>query len=467
METMLISGNTDPGRRRKENQDAYIFRQLWSADKALLAVVDGVGGYAGGEKAAAIARDCIEQYMQIPRGDTLTMLREAVVFANNRIVEERKEDQYFSEMCCVLTAVVADTTTQSVYFAHVGDTRLYRYRNGDLQKITRDHSFVGIKEDAGEISELEAMSHPHRNQILREVGSAPHRLDDEDFMDYGREDLLPGDLWLLCSDGLTDMVTLQQMTTLLSASLSLDHKVSNLIALANEMGGADNITVVLLQCPAAAVPKKVPEAPVFNKEEPAEQSTTNAKGRKQLEKSRMLWIVLLVLLIAAAGWYLSPSNRGIGMLPGPSKHDSITNNKTDSNSEEGGIAPSFRRGGARIPGPGAEKKTDTLRLSATQNFEDLKHYADSTGSTLVLVPAKNKHTRFAAVEITSRSAKPGDTLLMKNLRINNFETGILMRVPVLLKTENLVFDNTRYPFSYGFKPDSSHRSVLFINSAKQ
>jgi hypothetical protein len=289
-------------------------------------------------------------------------------------------------------------------------------------------------------------------------------------MDYGREDLLPGDLWLLCSDGLTDMITVQQMTTLLSASLSLDHKVSNLIALANEMGGTDNITVVLLQCPAAAVPKKIPETPVFNKEEPAVQSTTNAKERKLLEKSRMLWIVLLVLLIAAAGWYLSPSNRGIGMLPGPSKHDSITNNITDSLTEDG-LSPSSRRGARgevrSVPGPAAEKKTDTLRLSATKNFEDLKHYADSTGHTLVLVPAKKNNTRFAAVEITGRSAKPGDTLLLRNLRIKDFETGIQMRVPVLLKTENLVFDNTRYPFSYGFKPDSSHRSVLFINSAKQ
>ena len=93
MNNLPIYGSTHPGMRRKENQDAYIARPLWSAGKALLAVVDGVGGYTGGEKAAAIARDCIEQYMQIPRGDILTMLREAVVFANNRIVEERKLDQ--------------------------------------------------------------------------------------------------------------------------------------------------------------------------------------------------------------------------------------------------------------------------------------------------------------------------------------------------------------------------------------
>lgn len=474
METMLISGNTDPGKKRKENQDAFIFRPLWSADKVLLAVVDGVGGYAGGERAAAIARDAIEQYMQIPRGDTLTMLREAVVFANNRIVAERKEDQYFSEMCCVLTAAVADTTTQRVYFAHVGDTRLYRYRNGNLQKMTRDHSFVGIKEDAGEISELEAMAHPHRNQILREVGSALHRLDDEDFMDYGREDFLPGDLWLLCSDGLTDMVTLQQMATLLSTGLSLDHKVSNLIALANEMGGADNITVVLLQYPAAAAKKKSTPGeslaePVLVKEEPAAIPATSTKEAKQPERSRILWLVLLVLLIAAAGWYLSPGGKAIGMLPGPSKHDSITDNITDSLTVAGSLSPSSRRGTRGevrvIPGP--EKRVDTLRISTTQNYEDLKHYADSTGSSLVLVPAKSNHTKFAAVVITGRSAKPGDTLLMRNLRIKDFETGVQVRVPIQLKTENLVFDNTRYPFSYGVKPDSSHRSVLFINSAKQ
>src|SRR5688572_22320386 len=143
MKRMLISGNTHAGRRRKENQDACIHQRLWSSDKALLAVIDGVGGYAGGEKAAAIAKESIEQYMQIPRGDTLTMLREAVIFANNRIVEERKLDQLTSEMCCVLTAVVADAASKYFYYVHVGDTRLYRYRDGGLQKISRDHSIVG------------------------------------------------------------------------------------------------------------------------------------------------------------------------------------------------------------------------------------------------------------------------------------------------------------------------------------
>ena len=91
MESILFSGHTHAGMRRSANQDASITRRLRAADKMLAAVIDGVGGYAGGERAAAIAKDCIEQYMQTPSGDTLTMLREAVVFANNQVATERKK----------------------------------------------------------------------------------------------------------------------------------------------------------------------------------------------------------------------------------------------------------------------------------------------------------------------------------------------------------------------------------------
>jgi PPM family protein phosphatase len=466
METMLISGNTHPGKRRKENQDTYTCRQLWSPDKALLAVVDGVGGYAGGEKAARIARECIEQYMQLPKGDTLTMLREAVIFANNRIVEERKIDHHFSEMCCVLTAAVADVTAGTLWFVHVGDTRLYRYRNGSLQKLTKDHSFVGIKEDAGEMSELEAMSHPQRNQILREVGSAMHRLDDEDFMDYGREDFLPGDLLLLCSDGLTDMITSQQMTTLLSTGQSLTAKVKNMIALANEMGGHDNITVVLLQNDLPVPEKEVAaEPPVFTGTPQAEPPKPGSKPDAQKglpEKHKLLWVALLVLLIAGAGWYFSPKKDPSFPMPvntvQPVLKDSV-------------LADSIQIGSMRPLHPAAPRPvtetTDTLRLSATRNLEDIQHYADSTGKNLLLMPAKNTHKAFAAIEITRRSAQPGDTVTIRNLRLKDFETGIKVRVPVLLKPENVIFDNIRLPFTYTYKPDSAHPSVLFINPVKQ
>jgi serine/threonine protein phosphatase PrpC len=463
MKRMLISGNTHAGRRRKENQDACIHQRLWSSDKALLAVIDGVGGYAGGEKAAAIAKESIEQYMQIPRGDTLTMLREAVIFANNRIVEERKLDQLTSEMCCVLTAVVADAASKYFYYVHVGDTRLYRYRDG-LQKITRDHSIVGIKEDAGEMTELEAMAHPHRNQILREVGSAPHRLDDEDFMDYGREDFLPGDLLLLCSDGLTDMITQAQMSGVLTTGQSMTNKVKNLIALANEMGGHDNITVVLAkQLVTDSQAQTPPVIPVADEKSAAVNPPVVVSKEPKPEKNNLLVAMLAIILVVAIGWLLLPENNTPVTLPDSVIH---VNTKDSIPIDTSLVANSARTVRAAIPGPIAESLVDTLRISATQNLADLVKYSDSTGRMIVLIPAKKVYQRLAAVEITKRSAKPGDTLLIKNLRLVGFDTGINVRIPVLLKTENLVFENIRYPFSYRFREANRQNTALFTNTVQ-
>lgn len=483
MKNILINGNTDPGKRRKENQDAWIARQLWSADNALLVVIDGVGGYMGGEKAAAIAKESIEQYMQHPKGDTLTMLREAVIYANNRIVEERKNDQLLSEMCCVLTAVVADEASQSVYYVHVGDTRLYRFRAGNLQKLTRDHSFVGIREDAGEMTEMEAMSHPHRNQILREVGSSTHRLDDEDFIDYGREELLPGDHLLLCSDGLTDMITSRQVTTILSTRQPLGHKVNSLIALANEMGGNDNITVVLFKlkpAPAkkqltvsAPVPKRatvtlheipgiteVIEVSATVNDTPASAATEQPRQETPNKKRPGTWVkvyitALSLLLIAIIGWYFTPPRNIEVMPPATLPIDSIR------------TGTSVRVNHTAVPGPVVIESIDTLRINSTRSWSSIQHHLDSTGKALVLMPAKKTNTRFAAIEISDRSAKPGDTLVVKNIRFQSFETAIRVLVPVVIKTDNLSFENIKYPFQHLVKADSSHSSQLIMNNVKR
>ena len=467
MESILISGNTHPGLRRKENQDACITRQLRSEDKALAAVIDGVGGYAGGERAAAIAKDCIEQYMQLPSGDTLTMLREAVIFANNQIAEERKKDQRLSEMCCVLTALVADTLAQRIYFVHVGDTRLYRYRDGKLQKLTRDHSFVGIREDAGDISEKEAMVHPHRNQILREVGSALHRLDDNDFMDYGCDALVPGDMLLLCSDGLTDMITSQQLTGVLSINQPLINKTDRLIELANESGGHDNITVVLLQYPiATSTVKNTAGMTVVSKNAESFSRQTNIKKNRQWGQTTLISALLLLILVAGAGWYFT-TPKNVNVLVPAANHFIFSQPADSIQPDSSHIKSMGRASHPAIQGPVELEETDTLRIASTQNFADLKRYADSAGKTLVLVPKKYNSNHFAAVAITVRSAKPGDTLLVRNLRLTGFETGIDIHLPILLKAENLVFENTTHPFRFLFKPGEKQASILFMNTVKQ
>ena len=309
MTSLRIAGQTDVGQHRQDNQDTFISTPLWSAHEALLVVIDGVGGYAGGAQAAAIAKVAIAHYMATPNGDTLTMLREAVVHANNQIVRHKQDDPTLARMCCVLTAAVANTASNKLLYVHVGDTRLYRLRGQDLQKLTRDHSLVGIREDANQLTEREAMHHPRRNEILRDVGSAAHRVDDPDFLESGETDLLPGDGLLLCSDGLTDMLTRAQITDVLAQPLSVTDQVAELIRLANEQGGHDNITVVLAQYPAQSNEISTPEPPAPSPNlitQPMPVQTPTAKpvaepapARNWLSAAVML---LLVVLLAGILW---------------------------------------------------------------------------------------------------------------------------------------------------------------------
>ncbi len=318
MTALRIAGQTDVGRHRQDNQDTFVTLPLWSADEALLLVIDGVGGYAGGAQAASLAKEAIVQYMATPTGDTLTMLREAVVHANNQIVRQRQQDPNLARMCCVLTVAVADAQADRLLYAHVGDTRLYRFRNGQLTKLTHDHSLVGVREDANQLTEREAMHHPRRNEILRDVGSMPHRVDDPDFLESGETDFLPGDALLLCSDGLTDMLTRAQLTDVLTQPMSVEEQVAELIRQANEQGGQDNITVVLAHYPApitSPVTADPPALPTVDAEsmpvpEPVSATSVGATSVGALNQQpapARKWVLdmvllLLILLLAGVLW---------------------------------------------------------------------------------------------------------------------------------------------------------------------
>ena len=131
------------------------------------------------------------------------------------------------------------------------------------------------------------------------------------------------------------------------------------------------------------------------------------------------------------------------------------------------IKPGGRASHPAVQGPPEAEKTDTLHISSTQNFADLKKHTDSTGKTLVLMPGKHSSRHFTAVAITVRSARAGDTLLVSNLHLIGFENGIDIHLPVALMADNLVFENTTNPFRYLLKPGEKQASVLFINTAKQ
>ncbi|NNF06240.1 MAG: SpoIIE family protein phosphatase [Candidatus Eisenbacteria bacterium] len=242
MSSLLHTGSvSDTGRIRAHNEDAI----LCDEDRGVFAVIDGLGGEAAGEVAARIAKEQIQSRLRNPQGSPEERLREAIALANQRILEHVDQNPELARMACVAT--VAFLEGETLHVAHVGDSRLYLLREGTITKLTRDHSPVGVMEDEGHITELEAMAHPNRNEIYRDIGSEPRHPNDSDFIDYDMFLSGPKDALLLCTDGLTDLVASHEIQDVVLDNASRPQTaVKRLVDLANERGGKDNVSVVLV-----------------------------------------------------------------------------------------------------------------------------------------------------------------------------------------------------------------------------
>lgn len=236
------AGATDVGCQRLVNEDRF------HADNArgLFIVVDGVGGQAAGGRAADTALDVIRTRLTSGRAVSAAGIREAMTDANNEVHRQAGSRPEWHGMACVITVVMIQGDRALV--GHVGDTRLYKLHAGQIQKITADHSPVGEREDAGEISELEAMQHTRRNEVYRDVGSEWHESGDADFVDVRETTWEPDAALLLCSDGLTDLVTSGAILGIIHKSAGHPDQVAQqLVKAANDAGGKDNITVVYVE----------------------------------------------------------------------------------------------------------------------------------------------------------------------------------------------------------------------------
>lgn len=240
-------GLTDTGRQRDNNEDTFIAQKTGDGNFIIACVIDGVGGYVGGEVAAEIARETIIKDLSYIAGDITALLVNTFADANKQIYDKKIADKELQSMACVLTLAVIDLENNQFYYAHVGDTRLYLLRDNSLIKISKDHSFVGFLEDSGRLSEEAAMDHPKRNEINKALGFDPHIAKDADFVETGHSPFLPGDMLLVCSDGLTDMVDKNLIKSILTDAGTLEDKGTKLINTANNKGGKDNVTVVLAQ----------------------------------------------------------------------------------------------------------------------------------------------------------------------------------------------------------------------------
>jgi PPM family protein phosphatase len=233
---------SDPGRERGNNED----RVLCDPERGIFAVIDGVGGESAGEIAAETALEVLRGRLSRRTTDPPRRVREAIALANRQILERAEAEPRLRGMSCVLTVAVVEDGQATV--GHVGDSRLYRLRRGALEKLTSDHSPVGAREERGELSEAEAMSHPRRNEIFRDVGSAPHQPDDADFIELLEVPFERDAALLFCSDGLSDLVPGAEIQAIVEKHAGDPAAATKaLVAAANAAGGRDNVSVVLVE----------------------------------------------------------------------------------------------------------------------------------------------------------------------------------------------------------------------------
>lgn len=243
---------TDVGRKRKGNEDSLFL----NPEQKLFVVADGMGGHAAGEIASKVAVDSINEFVCLTGGDdeitwpfgldeTISYdgnrLKTAIRHANRKVLEATKEKTEYEGMATTVAAVLVDGDTANI--GHVGDSRIYLFSGGELVQLTSDHSWVNEQLQSGVISADQARNHPLRNVVTRALGG---KLDLA--VDMQVRQMKPGEVLLLCSDGLTTMVPDEEIARILSdVEGDVDRGARDLVAEANERGGEDNITVVLLK----------------------------------------------------------------------------------------------------------------------------------------------------------------------------------------------------------------------------
>jgi PPM family protein phosphatase len=234
------AGKSDIGLRRSNNEDSFVVEP----GLGLLVVADGMGGAASGEVASRIFTDTSREIFLVGKAisdeTASALVQKAFLLANERILTGATENRERKGMGC--TAELLALYDRGYILGHVGDSRTYVLRQGKLRQITRDHSLVQERIDAGLISPTEARTHSLKSVIVRAVG-----INEALPVDLIRGMTQPGDIFLLCSDGLTDMLVDDQIQELLSLPMSADEKARRLIEAANSAGGYDNVTVALCE----------------------------------------------------------------------------------------------------------------------------------------------------------------------------------------------------------------------------
>jgi protein phosphatase len=316
------AARTDTGRQRNANEDSLFARAR------LFVVADGMGGAQAGEVASKTAAESFDR--ELPEAAPEQVLRETIELANRTIHERAGSDPDLAGMGTTITAAIVDLESEEVAIGHVGDSRAYRLRGNKFERLTRDHSLVEEMRRKGQLTDAQAEDHPQRSIITRALGPEP-----EVEVDLQTVPAQAGDVFLICSDGLTTMLGDEQIGRLLARATSMQSAVRALVDEANRAGGRDNITVVAFRLGDASAP-----APAASDEgatligSSAEEAGLTAtevrrraaaeaarKRREQLDSkprhrglrtaAKLLLGLLLIAAVAFGAWY---GNRQIWFL---------------------------------------------------------------------------------------------------------------------------------------------------------
>ena len=241
---MRILAKSDIGKAREMNQDSYYVSDLEKDELKLYILADGMGGYKGGEIASSLAVASARNYVvnnfkktKKDRESILVLLKEAVEYANKVIYEKAIKDEELHDMGTTLDICLI--YNNKVFIGHIGDSRVYRIRKNIIRKLTTDHSYVEKLVKEGTITKEEAYNHPKKNMLMKALGCSLLVEPDVICKGFFKDDIL-----LMCSDGLTNMLRDNEIYNLLLNNP--DKPVEALIKNANDLGGYDNITAIII-----------------------------------------------------------------------------------------------------------------------------------------------------------------------------------------------------------------------------
>jgi PPM family protein phosphatase len=285
-----VGARTDVGRVREGNEDAFL------AEDPLFAVADGMGGHQGGEVASQLALETLGRIsgQPTPDGDAAPQLAETVREANQAVLDKASSDPGLAGMGTTLTAVLA--ARDRIFLAHAGDSRAYLLRDGELSRLTKDHTVVERLVDQGRLTSEEAAIHPQRSIVTNALG-----VDRDIQVDEAAHEVQAGDRLLLCSDGLTGMVSEDDILRVLTDERDPQAAADALVAAANEAGGQDNITAVVVDAEGdegSGAPSRPRGRTDEDWEAPARMPPSEA-GRRWPRRV-LLWVVLPLLVVAGA-----------------------------------------------------------------------------------------------------------------------------------------------------------------------